>query len=117
MRDEIDEAIFRILEDLSEGRIEVWAANVRMPQVEIDAGKWLLEERYLTSVGGSTPAGRINPHGLRLYEERKEERQPPPPPSTWLQRHRPNRPLLTAGGVMAGAAVITLVLWLFNVPQ
>ena len=110
MRDELDEAIFRILEDLSERRIEVWAANVRMPQVEIDAGKWLLRERYLTSVGGSTPAGRINPHGLRLYEERKEELQPPPP--TWLQRHRP---VLTAGGVIAGAAVITLVLWLFNV--
>ncbi len=112
MRDELDEAIFRILEDLSERRIEVWAANVRMPQVEIDAGKWLLRERYLTSVGGSTPAGRINPHGLRLYEERKEELQPPPPPPTWLQRHRP---VFTAGGVIAGAAVITLVLWLFNV--
>ena len=112
MRDELDEAIFKILEDLSERRIEVWAANVRMPQVEIDAGKWLLEQRYLTSSGDSTPAGRINPHGLRLYEERKEERQPPPPPPTWLQRHRP---ILTAGGVIAGGAVVSVVLWLFNV--
>ncbi len=114
MQDEQDEAIYRILEDLAEKRREVWHAHIGMPSVEVNAGKWLLREGYLTSASSKGLAGVINPRGLHLYNQLKYTREHPRRVALKRQLRRIVPTPAVTGALAAVVIAIVAVISLLN---